>query len=105
MVLILIAIISLMLFSAVAMSSCFHEAVNVLGFFGLAIGLVSLIIYIFAGSEYFAAEYKAKIINEKFGTKYTQLEVFYAHDVINEIREVDRKRIEINGDLMRESHK
>ena len=45
---------------------------------------------------------KARIINREYHTNYTQAEVFWASNVINTIRELDRKRIELNGDLMRE---
>lgn len=53
--------------------------------------------------DWFAAESKAQIINREYGTDYTREEVFFASDVIDTIREIDRKRIEINGDIMRQS--
>lgn len=49
-----------------------------------------------------SAEYETVIINREYGTSYTREEVFYASDVIDTIRELDRSRIEVNGDLMRE---
>jgi len=51
---------------------------------------------------WFAADSKANIINREYGTSYTREEIFYASDVIDTIRQIDRKRIEVNGDLMRE---
>jgi len=63
------------------------------------IGLIGLAIYAFIAWGYFSAEYKADIINKEFGTNYTQEQVFYASDVIDEIRQLKRTRIELNGDL------
>lgn len=65
-----------------------------------AIGLASLIIYSFMGYKYIGAEYKASILNNEYGTHYTQEEIFYASSVIDVVRELDRKRVEINGDLI-----
>lgn len=56
--------------------------------------------YAILGVKYVAAGYKADIINREFHTNYTQAEVFFASDVIDTIRELDRKRIELNGSLM-----
>lgn len=64
------------------------------------IGFVCLIGYSFAAFGYIAAEHKAKIINREYGTNYTQEEVFYAADVIDAVRQLDRKRIEIDGNLI-----
>lgn len=52
--------------------------------------------------DWFAAEQKANIINREYGTAYTQKEIFYAEDVIDTIREIDRSRIEVNGSLFKE---
>lgn len=52
--------------------------------------------------DWYAAEQKANIINREYGTAYTQKEVFYAEDVIDTIREIDRSRIEVNGNLFKE---
>lgn len=64
------------------------------------VGLIGLFLYSIMGYSYFAAEYKKEILNREYGTNYTQLEVFYASDVIDTVRELDRKRIELNGDLI-----
>jgi hypothetical protein len=72
--------------------------------FGIILGgfsafmVIVFCIFIF---DWQAAEYRVKIINREYGTSYTREEVFYAHDVIDTIRELDRKRVEINGDIMR----
>lgn len=49
--------------------------------------------------NYRAAETKATLINREYNTDYTTEEVFYASDVINTILELDRTRIEINGNI------
>lgn len=64
------------------------------------IGFIGLIFYSFVCYEYVAAEYKANIINKEYNTNYSQIEVFYASDVIDTVRQLDRKRIEVNGDLI-----
>lgn len=50
--------------------------------------------------EWTAAKYKTEIMNREYGTSYTREEVFYADDVIETIRQLNRTRIEINGNLM-----
>lgn len=65
-------------------------------------GLVGMVALAALSLEYTGATYKAAIINREYGTEYTQQEVFYASDVINIVRELDRRRIEINGDIRRQ---
>ena len=57
------------------------------------------IAYCFCIWEWNASAYKAQIINREYGTNYTREEIFYAHDVIDKIQELNRQRIEINGNL------
>lgn len=66
---------------------------------------VGLMGYTVSGWYYIAAEHKAEIINREYGTNYTQSEVYWAADVIDTVRELNRKRIEINGDLLNDKHK
>ncbi len=68
--------------------------------FAAVFGFMFLTVYAFVAWEYFAAGYKADLINKEFGTQYTQEQFFYASDMINEVRELKRKCIDINGDLM-----
>jgi glucan phosphoethanolaminetransferase (alkaline phosphatase superfamily) len=68
---------------------------------GFATGIV-LICMCFVAWNWTAAEHKAKIINREYRTEYTQEEVFYGSDVIDTIRQLDRKRIEINGDILKD---
>jgi len=48
-----------------------------------------------------AADHQAQIINREYGTNYTQAEVFYASNVIDTVRQLNRNRYEINGDIVR----
>ena len=60
-----------------------------------------MIIYCTLIFEYIGADHKARIMNREYGTSYTQQEVFYASSVIDTVRELDRKRMEINGDILK----
>lgn len=103
MLLILISLIVLtvlaagLIIYADAVDNVFAAAVGLICAMGAVIGLFA---YAFTGWNYLAAEYKADIINREYGTDYTQAEVYWAADVIDTIRELDRKRIELNGDLI-----
>ena len=70
---------------------------------GLLLGIgsgLSAVVYSFLVWGWLAADHKAQIINREYGTNYTQEEVFYASDVIETVRQLDRNRYEINGDLV-----
>lgn len=67
---------------------------------GAGFGVVS---YAFTCWNWIASESKAQIINREYGTNYTREEIFFASSVIDTIREIDRKRVEINGDVMRDA--
>ena len=43
-----------------------------------------------------SASVKAKIINKAFATEYSTEEIFWAEDVIDEIKQIKRQRIEAN---------
>lgn len=73
-----------------------------LGALMLAAGAVGVVFCMGSGVSYHGAQYKADIINREYGTNYSQQEVFYASDVINIVRELDRKRYEVNGDFRRQ---
>lgn len=77
------------------------------GILGVVSIIASVIIWIVIAClcyGWVSSEYKAKIINREYKTSYTREEIFYASDVIDEIRKLDRQRIEINGDLMRDKN-
>lgn len=111
MILILIAIIA-----AVVLTGILFRASDMYGDLkGIIIGLIAVtlgfatsitvITYCYVTWSWIASEHKTKIINREYGTNYTQEEVFYAGSVINTIRELDRKRIEVNGNLMTQGKK
>ena len=78
-----------------------HYFAAIAGVLGCAASLLGLAILAFGGLEWVGAKHKAGIINREYGTQYTQAEVFYASSVIDTVRELDRKRYEINGDIRR----
>lgn len=107
MILILIALIVLAVLGFVLLAWANENDI----FAAFVVGLIcvmgaglGLIAYLFSGWSYMAAEYKADIINREYGTNYTQAEVYWAADVIDTVRELNRKRIELNGDLLEPSH-
>lgn len=71
-------------------------------FFGLLVLVGSgfgSIAYAFTVYSWVASDYKSGIINREYGTSYTREEVFFASDVIDTVRELNRQRIEVNGDV------
>ena len=69
---------------------------------------ISSIIFVtlpFFGYSWVAAKTKAEIINREYGTHYTREEIFYANDVIDTIQQIKRKRIEVSGDLFKDTVK
>ena len=66
----------------------------------------ALVVAFIAGSILFkswiGSEYKTTVLNREYGTSYTREEIFYASDVIDTIRELDRKRVEVNGNLLKD---
>lgn len=72
-------------------------------FMAVVLGLATAIsIIVFCGMIWFwnASTYKTSIVNREYGTSYTREEIFYASDVIDTIRQLDRTRLEVNGDLI-----
>jgi hypothetical protein len=101
MISILVAIL-VILFVSLYLSNARNDVLEFVGIIGVCVGLCILVVYCFVSWNYFAAEYKKDIINREYKTNYTQEEVFYASDVIETVRELNRKRIEVNGDLLKD---
>jgi hypothetical protein len=74
---------------------------EILGAASLFISFVLVLIVCFTGYSWVASDTKAKIINREYGTHYTREEVFYADDIIDTIQQIKRKRIELNGNIMK----
>lgn len=74
----------------------------ILGGLTTVLGLIALVILTILSVEYQGAQYKADVVNREYGTNYSQQEMFYASDVINIVRELDRRRYEVNGDFRRQ---
>lgn len=64
------------------------------------VACIALSVVAVCGWSWQSSKYKADIINREYNTQYTRQEIFYASDVIDTVRELDRKRIELNGDLL-----
>jgi uncharacterized membrane protein len=82
-----------------ALGSCETSAAIVGGFCGM-IALVALFMAIvmpFIMVDYIGSSVKAELINTECGTNYTPKQIFFAEDIVEEIREVQRTRIEIQG--------
>ena len=75
---------------------------GVFGFLLMVFAGIGALIYFGTVGYWIAAGQKAQIINREYGTHYTQAEVFYASDVIDTVREINRNRYEINGNLVRD---
>lgn len=108
MILILIAIIlaaligmALIRFGNSGMA-IYHVIMELLGMFMVLVCGVALLVYSVLCFSYISASYKANIINREYKTNYTQAEIFWAGDVIDTIKQIERQRIELNGDLLRE---
>lgn len=107
MILILIAIIAAVIVATALLwySSEGYSGISVMvGALGCLMMLASgtaAVAYAFVGWSWFASEYKANVINREYGTNYTQDEIFWASNVIETVRQLDRKRIELNGNIMR----
>lgn len=80
----------------------FSLAEGIAVFLSIVTGVI-LVIFSIMGCLYIGASYKADIINREYQTDYTTAEIFYAGEVIETIRQIQRTRIEINGDVMRDA--
>jgi ABC-type transport system involved in multi-copper enzyme maturation permease subunit len=74
----------------------------VFGCFSAAIALIMAAIIPFISFNYVAAKYQAKIINQEYGKNYSREEIFFAKNAIETIRQLDRSRFEINGNILEE---
>lgn len=68
------------------------------------LAVVAICITGFVGFGIFSSTYKADILNKEYGSEYTAEEVFFAGDVIDIIRELDKDRIEVNGNLFKDEN-
>ena len=100
MVLTLIAILALAVLGLLLLHRAEYDPtfLGVVGaLFCIASGIL-LLVYIAYAQSWVAAKYKADIVNREYGTTYTQAEMFYAGEVIDVVRELDRKRYQVRID-------
>jgi hypothetical protein len=62
---------------------------------------IALIVFLCVIPFWIGAGVKAEIVNRTYNTSYTQKEIFFASDVIEEVREIERMRLELKGDLLK----
>jgi len=72
--------------------------ISIVGLCGVGFTALS---FSFTTWSYKASSYKAVVINREFGTKYTAQEIYYASDVIETIKQMNRQRLEVNGDILK----
>lgn len=74
-----------------------HTLAMIVSVIMLIIQVIVFIVGICIGFSYIGSGTKAELLNKTYGTNYTAKEVFFAEDIIEEIRRVQRTRIEIEG--------
>lgn len=103
MIEILVALIALGGLALWGMNTGYNIISEVISPFMAIVSFAGLAVYCLVAWSYFAAGYQVDIVNREYGTSYTQEEMFYASDVIETMRELQRERIEVNGNLLKES--
>jgi hypothetical protein len=102
MIFTLIALVAITIISIWLAKNSSWDSLEVIGIIGSIIGLIGLLVFSFIVFFFTAANYKKDIINREYKTNYTQEEVFYASDVIETVRELNRTRLEVNGNLLKD---
>lgn len=74
------------------------QAVGVVSIIGFIVTLVLASALALSSFNLLGAPTRAQIINQEFGTNYTARDVFFAEGLIEEVQQVKRKRIEIQGE-------
>ena len=74
-----------------------HALAQVLSIILLGLQVIILIAGICIGVSFIGSGTKAELLNKTYGTNYTAKEIFFAEDIIEEIKRVQRTRIEIEG--------
>ena len=100
MILILIALISCTALGVYGSNIRWGILSDIVCPLAVILGFVGLLVYAGAGWYYIAAGHKAELLNKEYGTNYTQADVFYASSVIDLVREIDRMRLTVNGNLI-----
>jgi hypothetical protein len=78
-----------------------HCVAEGFGIIGICASLLAVPLLAATGWNWVSAGYRTSIINREYGTDYNVAEVFFASDVIETIRELERERYEINGDIFK----
>jgi uncharacterized membrane protein len=67
----------------------------------IAIAIIMLCLIPLYAYNYESAKHQANIINREYGTNYSTEEVLHAIKVIDTVKHLNRTRVELNGDLLR----
>lgn len=78
-----------------------HFVAEIVGWLSAVTTFICIIVILITSFDWVASKHKAAIINREYNQNYTREEIFFAEDVIEIIRELDRNRYEINGDLLK----
>lgn len=103
------SVLFLMCVGVVVLSVTANRLLDSMNGWAFAAGMVSMVLAFFGAAFlaiaswfWVASEHEARLINQQLGTSYTREDLFFASGYIDEVREMHRNRVEINGDLMRE---
>lgn len=102
MILLFIAMVFMVGFGTVVRLFCTNEGTFMeilMGIF-VGIGVIGIAICSCLIGPWVASGVQAEVLNREYSTNYTQKEIFFASNVIETIRELKRKRIEVNGNLV-----
>jgi hypothetical protein len=83
--------------------SCVYDSVllAVVGVLSCLFSAIGILVLAMGAYSWTASGYRTEIINREYGSSYTREEIFFASGVIETVRELNRQRIEVNGDIMR----
>jgi len=96
-----IGLIALLFISVRGLNS-YIGPIFAVGFVSLVLSVIIAVGLAFGTWFWVSSEHKARLINNQLGTHYTAEDVFYGSNYIDEVRELHRQRIEVNGNLLRD---
>lgn len=103
LIVIMMVLIYLSIFFGRCAKSTFDNGIYIVGcVLSVAGAIIMFVVVLACCFAYARASHAVVLINEKFKTNYTVDQMFYCEDIVEEICEIKRKRIELNGDLIRE---
>lgn len=92
-----------LLLSAIFLSRI--EKYSLTELFGVMLGFISGVLFIILSINsysYVKASVQAELINAQYGTAYTTDQIYFASDIIDEISEAKRSRIDMRSHITKE---